>query len=115
MTYAFALNASRGLTTDPLMVRFSGTDLRPGGGPCASCTGTAAVVGLLAGAVRAAAAAAAQRTARLGLPALGLTLPGLMLQDSWRFAFFALGRGRQAFLNDMIWDWRSFRPWCCCG
>ena len=27
--------------------------------------------------------------------ALGLTLPGLMLQDSWRFAFFALGRGSQ--------------------
>ena len=27
VTYAFALNASRGLATDPLLVRFSGTDL----------------------------------------------------------------------------------------
>ena len=27
VTYGFALNASRGLSTDPLMVRFSGTDL----------------------------------------------------------------------------------------
>ena len=27
VTYAFALNASRGLATDPLMVRFSATDL----------------------------------------------------------------------------------------
>ena len=35
--------------------------------------------------------------------ALGLTLPLLMLQDSWRFAFFALGRGSQAFLNDSVW------------
>jgi O-antigen/teichoic acid export membrane protein len=26
-----------------------------------------------------------------------------MLQDSWRFAFFALGRGGHAFLNDSIW------------
>ena len=26
-----------------------------------------------------------------------------MLQDSWRFAFFALGRGSQAFLNDAAW------------
>jgi len=25
-----------------------------------------------------------------------------MLQDSWRNAFFALGRGSQAFLNDMV-------------
>ena len=35
--------------------------------------------------------------------ALGLTLPGLLLQDSWRYSFFALGRGSQAFLNDTIW------------
>ena len=42
-------------------------------------------------------------TARLAFLALGLTLPGLMLQDSWRYSFFALGRGSQAFLNDTIW------------
>ena len=30
-------------------------------------------------------------------------LPGLLLQDSWRYSFFALGRGSQAFLNDTIW------------
>ena len=42
-------------------------------------------------------------TTRLAFLALGLTLPGLLLQDSWRFAFFALGRGGQAFLNDMVW------------
>ncbi len=35
--------------------------------------------------------------------ALGLTLPALMLQDSWRYSFFALGKGAQAFLNDTIW------------
>jgi O-antigen/teichoic acid export membrane protein len=42
-------------------------------------------------------------TARLAFIALGLTLPALLLQDSWRYAFFALGRGSQAFLNDTIW------------
>ena len=44
-------------------------------------------------------------TARQALAflAIGLTMPGLMLQDSWRYAFFALGRGGQAFLNDTIW------------
>jgi O-antigen/teichoic acid export membrane protein len=42
-------------------------------------------------------------TTSLAFLALGLTLPGLLLQDSWRFAFFANGRGSQAFLNDMIW------------
>ena len=41
--------------------------------------------------------------ARMAFLALGLSLPGLMLQDSWRFAFFSLGRGGHAFLNDAIW------------
>ena len=43
VTYSFALNASRGLATDPLMVRFSGTDLPTWRRAVANCTGTAAV------------------------------------------------------------------------
>ena len=27
----------------------------------------------------------------------------MLLQDSWRYAFFAIGRGGQAFLNDTVW------------
>jgi O-antigen/teichoic acid export membrane protein len=42
-------------------------------------------------------------TAGLAFLALGLTLPGLLLQDSWRYSFFTLGRGVQAFLNDLFW------------
>jgi O-antigen/teichoic acid export membrane protein len=38
-----------------------------------------------------------------GFIALGVGLPGLALQDSWRLAFFACGRGSFAFLNDLIW------------
>src|SRR5262245_45051848 len=103
VTYAFALNASRGLGTDPLMVRFSGTDLPTWRRAVASCTGTATVVGLAAGTCVLAAAAVLGGTAGDAFLALGLTLPGLLLQDSWRYAFFALGRGSQAFLNDIIW------------
>jgi len=35
--------------------------------------------------------------------ALGVVLPAMLLQDSWRFAFFAAGRGSRAFLNDVCW------------
>jgi O-antigen/teichoic acid export membrane protein len=42
-------------------------------------------------------------TPRLAFLALGLVLPGLLLQDSWRYAFFAAGRGGHAFLNDTVW------------
>jgi O-antigen/teichoic acid export membrane protein len=103
VTYAFALNASRGLATDPLMVRFSHVDQRTWKRVVAGCTGTTVSVGLVLGA--GVLVAGAFLGGRLGLAfvALAVILPGLLLQDGWRFAFFSAGRGAQAFLNDLIW------------
>ena len=56
-----------------------------------------------------------QRHDRLAFLALGLTLPGLLLQDSWRYAFFALGRGSQAFLNDTVWTLAMLPALASCG
>jgi O-antigen/teichoic acid export membrane protein len=103
VTYGFALNASRGLSTDPLMVRFSGSSLTAWRRAVAMCTGTALTVGMIIGACILAAGALVGGKAGAGFVALGLTLPGLMLQDSWRYSFFAIGRGSQAFINDAIW------------
>jgi O-antigen/teichoic acid export membrane protein len=103
VTYAFVLNASRGLATEPLMVRFTGADIKTWRRATADCTGTSIVVGLAAGACVLALAMLMSGTTRLAFLALGLTLPGLMLQDSFRYAFFTLGRGSQAFLNDLTW------------
>ena len=103
VTYGFALNASRGLSTDPLMVRFSGTEARVWRRAVAACTGTALGTGLTTGALAVTAGFLVGGITGAGFLALGLTLPGLMLQDSWRFSFFALGRGSYAFLNDTIW------------
>jgi O-antigen/teichoic acid export membrane protein len=103
VTYAVALNASRGLSTDPLMVRFSAVEHAVWRRAVPSCTGAALCVGLATGACVICAAALLSGPLRLALLALGLTLPGLMLQDSWRYSFFAIGRGSQAFLNDTIW------------
>ena len=103
VTYAFALNASRGLSTDPLLVRFSGAELPAWRRAVKSCTGTAATTGVAAGILVLGATMFLGGSARLAFLALGLTLPGLLLQDSWRFAFFALGRGAQALINDTVW------------
>ena len=103
VTYGFALNASRGLATAPLLVRFSGTDIPTWRRAITKCTGTATTVGLTTGAIILAAAALLSGTVRLAFLALGLIMPALALQDSWRFSFFALGRGSQAFLNDTVW------------
>jgi O-antigen/teichoic acid export membrane protein len=103
VTYTFVLNASRGLASDPLVVRFSGVDPPIWRRAVASCTGTATLAGCAAGICVLAAAMLLSGTTKVAFLALGLTLPGLMLQDSWRFAFFAAGRGNQAFLNDLTW------------
>lgn len=103
VTYAFALNASRGLCTDPFVVRFSGVEPPTWRRAVARCTGTALIVGLVTGACAIVAGRLLGGTAGLGFLALGLTLPGLLLQDSWRYSFFAQGRGHHAFINDTVW------------
>jgi O-antigen/teichoic acid export membrane protein len=103
VTYSFALNASRGLATDPLVVRFSNAQKVTWRRAVAGSTGTALVVGLITGACALLAALALSGTPRMAFIALGLTLPGLLLQDSWRYSFFAIGRGSMAFLNDTVW------------
>lgn len=103
VTYGVVLNVSRGLATDPLVVRFSGVPDASWRGAVARSTGTALGVGAVIGA--ACLVAGLGLGGRLGpaFAALGVMLPGLLLQDAWRFSFFAAGTGRKAFVNDVVW------------
>ena len=103
VTYGFADNASRGLSIEPLLIRFSGTDVATWRRMTAGCTGTALLVGIVTGGCALVVGAVAGGAIGEAFLALGLTLPGLLLQDSWRYAFFALGRGYHAFVNDALW------------
>jgi len=103
VTYGFAINASRGLSIEPLLIRFSGTPVPTWRRAASASTGTALLVGLVTGTCALAAGALFGGATGLAFLALGLTLPGLLTQDSWRYAFFALGRGHHAFLNDLVW------------
>jgi O-antigen/teichoic acid export membrane protein len=103
LAYGFALNLSRGLASYPLQVRFSGADLPTWRRAVASSTGTALVTGIATGICMLGVAVLLTGDTRAAFLALGLTLPGLLLQDSWRYAFFVLGRGAKAFLNDSVW------------
>jgi O-antigen/teichoic acid export membrane protein len=103
LTFGIAINASRGLSIEPLLIRFSGTDLPTWRRATAGSTGTALLVGLASGVCAFAAGSVVGGATGLAFIALGLTLPGLLLQDSWRYSFFALGRGHLAFINDTIW------------
>jgi O-antigen/teichoic acid export membrane protein len=104
LTYAFVLSATRGIATDPLLVRLSGPETPAWRRGVASAAGTSLVTGVLAGGV-------CVLIGLLVLPpslgpafiALGAVLPAVLLQDCWRFAFFAVGRPVQALLNDVVW------------
>jgi O-antigen/teichoic acid export membrane protein len=104
VTYSFALNATRGLATDPLLVRYSGAVRRPWRRATSSASGVALLAGLAAGALCLAAGLLLPAPVGGAFLALAVGLPGLMLQDSWRFAFFAAGRARSAVVNDVVWS-----------
>jgi O-antigen/teichoic acid export membrane protein len=103
ITYTVVINAARGLATDPLLVRFSGALVRPWRRATAAASGTALVVGVGVGIFCIAAGLLLPDPLGPAFVALGIGLPGLALQDSWRFAFFAAGRGASAFINDLVW------------
>ena len=103
VTYGVVLNVSRGLATDPLMVRFSGVDTGVWRAAVARSSATALAVGAVAGLVSVVFGLVVGGRIGPGFIALGVVLPALLLQDSWRFAFFASGEGRKAFVNDALW------------
>jgi O-antigen/teichoic acid export membrane protein len=103
VTYSFALNASRGLATDPLLVRYASPPIAVWRRAVAKSTGTALAVGVVMGFVVLVVALCVHGPLAMAFYALAITMPGLLLQDSWRFAFFARGRGAGAFVNDTIW------------
>jgi len=103
VTYGVVLNVSRGLATDPLVVRFSGVPAASWRAAVSRSSGTALLIGLVSGAVSVLVGVALGGAVGAGFVALGLVLPALLLQDSWRFAFFAAGQGRKAFTNDIVW------------
>ena len=116
VTYGLAINASRGLSIEPLLIRFSGTVPPTWRRATARSTGTALLVGLVTGACALGAGRIVSGTTGLAFVALGLTLPGLMLQDSWRYAFFAAGtRLPRVHQRHGLGGWSWCPHWCSCG
>ncbi|SDO79294.1 Membrane protein involved in the export of O-antigen and teichoic acid [Streptomyces sp. cf386] len=103
VTYGVVLNVSRGLATDPLVVRFSGVSDTAWRGAVARSSGTALGVGTAIGAACLVVGLALGGQVGPAFACLGVMLPGLLLQDAWRYSFFAAGTGKKAFVNDLVW------------
>ena len=103
VTYGMLLNLSRGLATDPLVVRFSHADHSAWRGAVQASTGTSVAVGAVSGVVCVGVGSVLPQPLGTAIMVLGFVLPGLLLQDALRFASFAAGRPAVAFANDLVW------------
>jgi O-antigen/teichoic acid export membrane protein len=106
--FSFTLGMSRALVCEPLVVRFSAAKPRAVAEAARAATGLAVVFGAIAGIVCLVAAPLLGGEFQRMLPALAIVLPGLLLQDTWRYAFFAAKRPASATANDFVWALLQF-------
>lgn len=103
-SYLVVLGVSRSLFTQPYMVRVAAlpdTDRRRAAQR--AVIGGAILVGFLSAAAFGIAASIFEGTTRNTLLAFAVAMPGLLLQDAWRFIFIGSGRPAAAALNDLVW------------
>ncbi|WP_235013697.1 hypothetical protein [Parafrankia sp. Ea1.12] len=87
----------------PLGISYSGKSVSEFRYAAASATGACLVFGGLLGIVLVGVGAVAGGSVGSALVVVGFVLPGLLLQDAWRYVFFAMGKPLGAFLNDVAW------------
>jgi O-antigen/teichoic acid export membrane protein len=102
-TYLLALGAVRATSSEPFVIRFAAVSHAEWKRGADSATATALLLGVVAGLGCIVASAFVGEHLGKGLLALGVTMPGLLLQDTWRFTFFANRKGIAAFTNDLVW------------
>jgi O-antigen/teichoic acid export membrane protein len=101
--YQISCGIARALVSEPLVVRFTRDDLLTAKGPLKSATGASLLIGTITGAGIVLVSLLLNGGSRNAFLVLGIGMPGLLLQDCWRFAFFAAGRPVYATVNDGVW------------
>jgi O-antigen/teichoic acid export membrane protein len=102
-TYLVALNVCRHLAVQPLAIRYAHVDIDAWRIATRKALGLSLALSITMGIGLVVVGIVLGGPLGTAFAALGITLPGLLTQDGWRFAFFAHGRGDQAFRNDLIW------------
>lgn len=103
LAYTILLGLTRAVTSEPLTVRWSAADPSTVRRAAAAAAGTAAVVAVVAAVPLLAAPWYSPSAVAGPLVALALFLPGLLVQDTWRFAFLTSSRPKAAAVNDGVW------------
>ena len=101
--FSVAIGVERALVGQPWSIRHSAASPDDWRGAVAAGLGTVVAITVPAGLVVAGTGLALGGTLGPTLVAVGLLLPGLILQDACRLAFFAAARPHLAALNDALW------------
>jgi O-antigen/teichoic acid export membrane protein len=99
----FALGLGRALVTEPLLSR---PTLAQGGTRKATygaVTGSALAFAVVCGVASFATGVVLGSVSGRALLGLALILPGLLLQDAWRYCFISQGNAKAAVVNDSVW------------
>jgi O-antigen/teichoic acid export membrane protein len=94
---------SAGITAEPLMLRYSGVGLGAWADGARAALGCTLILGIACSVVLGVVEVFFAGTTRELLVIGAICGPGLLIQDAMRYAFFASGRPRKAFVNDALW------------
>ncbi len=108
ITFGFIVGLVRAFVGEPFVVRFSAAGPAERARATRDASGAALGMGLIGAIVCLIVAAVAGGDTAATFTALAVSLPGLVLQDTWRHMFFAAGRPRSATINDFIWTVLQF-------
>jgi len=101
--YLVCVTVVRGLTSEPLLVRFSAAERTTLRRAVSQSSGATVVAALLLVLVLTAVVLATGLVPKLPALIFLATLPGLLLQDHWRHALLAAKEPHHAFANDVAW------------
>lgn len=108
LVFSFTVGLSRTLVTDPLVIRFSAAAPSVRRRATAEAAGAAIGLGLVGSAACGLAGLVLGGTLGAALWALAAVLPLILVQDTWRYAFFAGSRPAAATANDVVWTVLQF-------
>jgi O-antigen/teichoic acid export membrane protein len=100
--FVLLIGFSRASISEPFSVRYAKSDADAWRAAARTATGAGLAEGIVGGLAFLGAGLLASGSDRTLAIAFGLTMPGLMLQDTWRYCYVTQGRTDRAFLTDAI-------------
>ncbi len=101
--YFLAAGLGQAIAGQPFTVRYAGKTVAERRTAAPRAAGVALALGLALGAAAALISPLFPKSVEYPLLALGILLPGLLLQDFWRYYFLADARPDKAVANDGVW------------